>query len=870
MGKISARIVSIICFIGVFTSGADAQWAQTNGPYGGYVYSLGVSGPFVLAGTHGAGAYRSSDNGATWTTARSGLVTPHVYAFLNNGSNLFAGCPGTGGGIWLSTDNGATWSSSGSGLTSSEVYGLARLDTNLFAATLYGGVFISTNNGAYWSPVNTGLGFNPSVWTVAAEGTNLFAGTYGAGAFVSTDNGTSWTESDSGITNKYVEQFAVTGAGIFAGTFGSGVFFSTDHGAHWNQVNFGLTDLYIRALLADGATLYCGNDNGVALSTDNGTHWQSMNFGLQNLQVRSLVKKGSWLYAGTNGGGVFGSSDGGLTWNLLNGGISNTTVTSFTTVGPKIYGGSDGAGVFVSSDNGLNWSPVNTGLTQRIVYAMTSKGTEIFAGTVRGVFRSTDGGAGWTDVSAGMIYQYVRAMASKGIYVYAGTSGGLLRSSDDGTTWSLVNAALNVYALTVIGTHLFMGTSGYGAFVSTDDGDSWTPVDNGLTNNVVFALGSVIGAGGDTNIYAGTGGSGIFRSTDFGANWNTANNSFPIHYVGAFATVGKNLFAGGPVLGIYLSTDLGASWSPVFTGLGNMSVAAIQPGPDSLLTPNLIIGTSYGSAWQRRLAEMIISDVGFPVAKGWNIISVPYHLPDYRTTVNFPTATSAAFAYEGSYAIKDTLENGVGYWLKFDVDQKIPLSGGAIVTDSVDVSEGWNLIGSVSSPMAAASITADSPGTVVSNFFGYKSGYYTTDSLQPMQGYWVKSNRNGMLYLSSLAGTNRANRISIIPTTEMPPSAPSDHEERWMRNPQLFSLKQNYPNPFNPSTTIQYALPSVASVRLSIYNLLGKEVVTLVDGTLNAGIHSVAWDASSYPSGIYYYRLQTEKFSETRKLMLIK
>ena len=203
---------------------------------------------------------------------------------------------------------------------------------------------------------------------------------------------------------------------------------------------------------------------------------------------------------------------------------------------------------------------------------------------------------------------------------------------------------------------------------------------------------------------------------------------------------------------------------PVFTGLGNMSVSAIQTGPDTLLTPNLIVGTSYGGVWQRRLAEMITSTVGFPVAKGWNIISLPYLVGDYRTVVNFPSASSAAFAYEGSYVVADTLKNGIGYWLKFDADQKIPLSGGAIIDDSIGITAGWNLIGSISSRLAVANITADSPGTIVSNFFGYTSGYYITDTIEPMQGYWVKSNRNGMLYLSSAAANRRANRITIVPT----------------------------------------------------------------------------------------------------------
>ena len=78
------------------------------------------------------------------------------------------------------------------------------------------------------------------------------------------------------------------------------------------------------------------------------------------------------------------------------------------------------------------------------------------------------------------------------------------------------------------------------------------------------------------------------------------------------------------------------------------------------------------------------------------------------------------------------------------------------------------------------------------------------------------------------------------------------------------------PNPFNPVTEIQFALPEVASVKLSVYNLLGQEVAVLVDRNLDAGYHSAQWDASDFASGIYMYRLQAGDFVDTRKMILIK
>ncbi len=88
--------------------------------------------------------------------------------------------------------------------------------------------------------------------------------------------------------------------------------------------------------------------------------------------------------------------------------------------------------------------------------------------------------------------------------------------------------------------------------------------------------------------------------------------------------------------------------------------------------------------------------------------------------------------------------------------------------------------------------------------------------------------------------------------------------------PQKFELEQNYPNPFNPSTKIGFALPSRSSVTLDVFNLLGQRVVTLFSGELGAGNHEFEWDASSSPSGVYFYRLKTGLGVRTKKMMLMK
>jgi hypothetical protein len=85
-----------------------------------------------------------------------------------------------------------------------------------------------------------------------------------------------------------------------------------------------------------------------------------------------------------------------------------------------------------------------------------------------------------------------------------------------------------------------------------------------------------------------------------------------------------------------------------------------------------------------------------------------------------------------------------------------------------------------------------------------------------------------------------------------------------------YHLSQNYPNPFNPLTTISYSVPETGHVTLKIYDLLGREVTTLVDRRISTGTYSVEWDGSAMPSGIYFYRLQAGSHIIAKKLILMK
>jgi len=88
--------------------------------------------------------------------------------------------------------------------------------------------------------------------------------------------------------------------------------------------------------------------------------------------------------------------------------------------------------------------------------------------------------------------------------------------------------------------------------------------------------------------------------------------------------------------------------------------------------------------------------------------------------------------------------------------------------------------------------------------------------------------------------------------------------------PNNFSLDQNYPNPFNPTTQIKFSLPTTSFVTISIYNVIGEKLGEVVNKTLEAGVHTVSWNATNYANGIYIYTMNSGNFFTSKKMILLK
>jgi hypothetical protein len=166
----------------------------------------------------------------------------------------------------------------------------------------------------------------------------------------------------------------------------------------------------------------------------------------------------------------------------------------------------------------------------------------------------------------------------------------------------------------------------------------------------------------------------------------------------------------------------------------------------NLGTPDQITATGFG-LWPRYTHKL---------SQNWNLVSLPVKPADSRKTTIFSTAASSAFAFEGSngYVAKDSLFENNGYWIKYSSETNVTFMGYTRNADTVEVTVGWNLIGSLTKAISVDDIVTEPSGILESGFFGYNAGYAFSDSLKPSKGYWVKVNQDGKLFLQSTIVTS--------------------------------------------------------------------------------------------------------------------
>jgi photosystem II stability/assembly factor-like uncharacterized protein len=525
------------------------------------------SSDIVYAGTYNRAVFATDDGGRHWTHKNwpSTYVTSIMAMAVDpsDSETVYASAQYTdepyGAGLFKTTDGGRSWTDISYGVDYVYVYALAidpTVPNTIFAGTGGRGVLKSTDGGTTWQHVNNGLGALPVSALVVdpQDPSTLYAGAEDyyhpqiTGIYKSVDAGKSWTLLDMTEFGdfRHVLDIAIdplSPTTVYASTqssedyAGGGVFKSTDGGQIWSAEPTGLFNRSVWRLSIDPAspsTVFAGTTAGVFRTTNGARTWSSASIGMLASLAEAVAVSPSAVYAGTASAGVFRSRDG-VQWSPARDGMSGQDVVHGLAVDPlapgTVYAATLGKGIYKTEDSGSTWASVHSGPTEVRTIAVDVVG-RVYAGSDDGVYESTDGGDHWTLVLRPSPDFVVSAVATDpqlpDVAYAAAWYGGVYKSIDGGTDWvetdnGIVGAIQIAFAVDPMDSQvLYVGAYCYNTgetcvYKSADAGASWQPMDEGIPGTGVDAI--AIDPTAHSTVYAGTVDLGVYRSTDGGASW---------------------------------------------------------------------------------------------------------------------------------------------------------------------------------------------------------------------------------------------------------------------------------------------------------------------------------------------------------------
>lgn len=476
-----------------------------------------------------------------------------------------------------------------------------------------------------------------------------------------------------------------------------------------------------------------------------------------------------------------------------------------------------------------------------------------------------------------------------------------LRTTDGGTNWTVSTITGGAtgsigYSITALDANTAWATTSSGLFKTTDGGLTWakqtTAFPSGGYPNVIHFFDSDYGVCvGDPN----GGYWAIYTTTNGGTNWTrvpSVNIPFPLSGElgipgNKVITIGNNFWFSTFMASLYRTTDRGMTWTVAHNVIGN---------------------SGFGFAFKDSFNGLACTFVG-----GNKISRTSDGGVTWAPIVPFPPGLSALSAFyvayakgsDGSYVI--TSNNNVGGQVAaipgsaysndngatWTYVNNLPLGQAVFASSSVGWSAGLNNSiykwSSLVLPVELTSFTAQAQDqTVILNWVtatelnnrGFEiqrkvvEGDFATVGF--IKGEGTTTNQKEYSY----ADKDLAEGKYFYRLKQLDFSGESEYSKTIEIDVKIldnFVLDQNYPNPFNPSTTIKYSIPTSEFVTLKVYDVLGKEVATLINEEKANGGYTVEFNASNLPggkaglsSGIYFYTLQAGKFSESKKLILMK
>jgi hypothetical protein len=410
----------------------------------------------------------------------------------------------------------------------------------------------------------------------------------------------------------------------------------------------------------------------------------------------------------------------------------------------------------------------------------------------------------------------------------ANVSNGLIYSTDGGQNFTTIPAStfggsnVNTVACGRNG-HIFVGVTNGGVWRSTDFGTTFTNT-GALTNTIVSFAVDKFNA---DRIYAGSSSAslnGFFISTDGGATFGASTISLNIWQILQTSSNELYIVTTSSPYAFNESTDGGLTW----TAVGNLPAAMRGATLD--------------------LIEDIYTAGNGGVYKSTNGGST-------FINHNFTASANKIISYENKIMVCATGTTNGGVWVFTDTQIPVELTSFSAVANSEYVELNWTTASELNNSgfEILRSTRNDNDWANIGFVPGFgtstesHSYSFTDNDISPGK-YFYK------LRQIDFDGSYEYSKIIEVEVVQ----------------PFAFSLGQNYPNPFNPATKINFQIPSASFVNLAVYDVLGNEVATLVNGEMQAGSFEIEFIAAGIPSGVYFYKLTTEDFIQIKKMVLMK
>ena len=784
-------------------------------------------------------------------------------------------------GVNLAGSHASHW-----GVNSGRIRGLAIHPTNpdiAYVGAAAGGIWKTTNGGANWADKSGefnlitfgAIAIDPANPTIIYAGTgetrySFNMTTYeGDGLYKSINGGDNWTKITNGFGAK--TQFSdievsPTNPNIVLATIGMGywnnpnpdnvgLWRSTDAGINWTRVSdySGAFDVAFHPTNGNIAYASFGNntDLGFVISTNAGVDWTSSNTGLPAASSRARfqfdISKNNpsviygiiySTYADISGmkSGAFKSTNAGASWVQISG-------------GENIAGSYNGTAV---DDQGgydlcIAAHPVNPQIAffGNVELSKTSDGSVIsFIRNPAGYYGGVNAWDDWTHTDIHII----KFAPSNPNIMYVGCDGGAYKSTNGGASFFHVNNGINTIQFARLASHPTNPNVLYGG---AQDNGNFRTVNKGATEWLFVGTGDgmecFVDYSNPDRVFMSTQTGSLKRSTNGGVNWSGIlsgySNTAGMAPFWQHPTESNKIYAALD-RSIYMSSNSGTNWSDISGAISDAnhltSVAHSPANTNNMMvvfssyttSPKVFISTNEGVDFSDISANITGSGLTGKLIQ--RVVADP---------LNGNTFYIARSSYTDGQIIKTT--NLGANWS--DISSDLPkISTNAVFADPVNagqlyVGNDFGIYRSLNGGTNWVRLGMNIPYVPVLSFSYFNNGISR--------------------YLRAATHGRGAYELDIIGTVGIQ----GNNEEVL-----AYSLSQNYPNPFNPVTKINYNLPKAGFVSLKVYDVLGKEVKTLVSESKTAGIHSVSFDASNLTSGVYFYKLETNGFSDIRKMLMIK